>query len=559
MSSVGSADKRSSQDEALRRAREEYQEKETTMAKKHAQNLKRMSEAHRAEVSEMQESHNAQLEELKARTREAISARDMKYQKEADRLRTMHQSQLRKNAEENDVRMRTVEAQADGEIRSANARNEQQKTELASQYERQIANQNKKMSESFEQSREDVQQSIGEQKRRMGETHRREMDAVLKGRERMQAEHTRDYSALKQSSDQQIRDLKNAKQSSEQKMSAQYLAGLKEQESAHNANTDFMRESMEQGLADNRERYRKALDKQAEASKNNSEAFQATIGDRVNSRVNRGELENVRLKNELSRQRTDLTRKKNLEVKNTKTAMQSNIDQLEKSRRETVTASNEKTASEIRNLQKKNDELMSRTNRFYQDKLLVDRVNSGERNNAVRSDLEKQLRVSELNAQTRSNLQQANHQRTEASMREFYDQSSIALREQYEQSLRDAREKNQQEQDMIFENFTKQAADRELKFRAKLTDVTSKYENQIQMLKDQQGKQLRSQQTLADRERKQAIDQKNLEIQRQSSQYESRLAKQEASHRQQVDQMNRRHEESLASMTNSGMPRKGRT
>jgi hypothetical protein len=75
MSSVGSADKRSQQDEALRRARENYQDKEVDQAKKHSQDLKRLTEAHQAELREMQEAHTKQMEDIKVRTREAISAR----------------------------------------------------------------------------------------------------------------------------------------------------------------------------------------------------------------------------------------------------------------------------------------------------------------------------------------------------------------------------------------------------------------------------------------------------------------------------------------------------
>ncbi|MBK7892674.1 MAG: hypothetical protein IPJ84_18065 [Bdellovibrionales bacterium] len=54
---------------------------------------------------------------------------------------------------------------------------------------------------------------------------------------------------------------------------------------------------------------------------------------------------------------------------------------------------------------------------------------------------------------------------------------------------------------------------------------------------------------MADREKKQLLDQKNLELQRQASQYENKLAKVEETHRREMEQINRRHQESLENLT----------
>ena len=74
---------------------------------------------------------------------------------------------------------------------------------------------------------------------------------------------------------------------------------------------------------------------------------------------------------------------------------------------------------------------------------------------------------------------------------------------------------------------------------------------QIQELKENQAKQMADQVALSTKEKKQLTDQKNVEMQRQASQYENRIAKLEETHRREVDGINRRHEESIVSMTRS--------
>jgi hypothetical protein len=45
------------------------------------------------------------------------------------------------------------------------------------------------------------------------------------------------------------------------------------------------------------------------------------------------------------------------------------------------------------------------------------------------------------------------------------------------------------------------------------------------------------------------VEQKNVEMQRQAAQFENRIANLEETHRREVESLNRRHEESLVSMT----------
>lgn len=551
MSSIGSADKRASQDEALRRARETYQEKETDQAKSHSTEMKRMAEAHQAEVRKIQEAHDTQMEALKSKARDAISNRDMRYQKEIQDLRGLHQNQVRRQALEADGRIQEVQFGAKQDIQKNTEIKDQQKQVMAQQYEAELGRERQRLAEVSEKSRQTVQTSGVEQRQRLNATHQKEMKAVVEDRDRNRNTAQKNYESLRKVKDGQIEDLDKAKRNEAQRLSENYTTNVKELSRDHDQNLLTARDGFKEGIDKNRERFDKALETREAASRNTSEAFKSTVGDRLSNRMNAGEAKNAQLERDLVRQQSSLTRAKNREVQNTRDAMQANIENLEGQRIESLAASNAKNKKEVDKIQKNSEELLGRTNRFFQEKMVADRGQASERHETTKMNLEKRLQVSEMSADDRANKLQNLNNREEETLKSFYDKSSNAQRENYEQSLGELRETHRRDQELIFKNFNKQSTDREMKFQAKLTEVNNKFENQLQILKEDGAKQLQNQIASSNKEKKVLVDQKNIELQRQAAQYENRIAKLEDTHKREVDGINKRHEESIVSMTRS--------
>lgn len=549
MSSVGSAEKRSSQDEALRRTRETYQEREAEEAKRHAQEVKKMTEAHQTELEALRASHDAQMEELKSKTGEAMSARDMKYQKETQELRDMHQAAMRRQAKENESRSGENEKALKTELDRTKTTMTEQKNVMAGQYEDQLRDKDKRFEEFFASSRQMSQNSNVEQRDRMNKAHAKEMKALTDGQNRQNVENQRSYENLRRTKDGQLADLEREKKFETQRLTTMNEAAQKELSADYKEGMDQAREAFEYGLKKNREGYDKSLMKDREANTASVNAFKTDIGERVNNRLTVGEADNRQLKADLSRQRTALTRQKDREVRNMRDAMQANVEALDKSRHETVDAANERSATEIMRLTKKNDDLVNRTNRFYQDKIVQDQGRSDERFEASKMSYEKQLQHKEITEENRVAKLQAQNDREETMLRGFFEKSSNSQRENFEGALRDLRDRNKQDQESIFQNFAKASMEREQKFQSKLTETNTRFEKQIQDLKEANLKAIRDQATMAERDKKAAINQKNLEMQRQASQYENRLAKSDETHKRELENLNRRHEESMANLT----------
>lgn len=551
MSSVGSADKRASQDEALRRARDTYQEKETDQAKSHAAELKRMTEAHRAEMREMEEVHAKQMEDLKAKTRDVLSERDMRYQKEMEDLRGMHANQVRRQASEADNRLQKAQDTAKATIDHTNIVKDQQRDVMARQYEEQISDGKRRYEEMSTKSREMGQEAAATQRERLNRQHEKEIDLISADRDRTRAQAQKDYEGLRKAKDTQFRDFEQAKNFEVDRITQTYETNLRESNTSHNDSLDRAREDMQAGVQKNRERYEKALEDREKENHLSTQAFKSDISDRINDRLNNGKAENTHLRNELTRQQVRMNRQKNREVDNVRTAMQANVNELEDKRLETLDAANAKSKQEVDHIQKQSSDILNRTNRFYQDKIVSDRNAADDRHDRTKMNLEKRLQLSEINADDRANKLMAINEREEENLRNFFDKSSVAQRENFASSLRELRDTNKRDQDTMIQNFTRQANDREMKYQTKLTDTTNKYESQLQQVKEENAKMLQEQQAISNKEKKVIVDQKNGEIQRQASQFENRIAKLEETHKREVDAMNRRHDDSITTMTRS--------
>ena len=138
MSSINSATDRSGNEDSLRRTQETYKNREAEENKKHSQELRQVNEVHAEEVERLKEDHTKELEALKERTREAISGRDMKYQKEIDDLRDFHQKQLSRTMQDAEGRERTSEKALREEMGRQSATSDLQKKQMRSAYEDQI-------------------------------------------------------------------------------------------------------------------------------------------------------------------------------------------------------------------------------------------------------------------------------------------------------------------------------------------------------------------------------------------------------------------------------------
>jgi hypothetical protein len=209
--------------------------KKLTRLKKHSQDLKRLTEVHQSELREMEEAHTRQMEDLKVRTREAISARDMRYHKEIEDLRSMHQNQARRSAQEADIKQKQTQEFMKGQLQTTVAIKDRQSEEQKAQYEAQLGDKTKRFTEGLDENRQMAKKSIDSEKQKLAESHKREVDAIVQDRNRQIDQSQRSFHSLRKTKDQQIKNLEDASRQNHERLSQAHMSTLRQQAADHDS------------------------------------------------------------------------------------------------------------------------------------------------------------------------------------------------------------------------------------------------------------------------------------------------------------------------------------
>ncbi|RYZ63552.1 MAG: hypothetical protein EOP05_23350, partial [Proteobacteria bacterium] len=319
------------------------------------------------------------MDELKSKTRDAISRRDMQYQKEIGELRDMHQKQLQRVAGGAEMKQTQTETALKSEIERTEKTTSQQREVLKSNYEDQLKDRNL----AFEEYTKDSLKKQGEARsgitERLTKAHDKEMKSVVADRDNQTLEAQREMRSVRHNADQKLKEADRGHESELERVNENHSITLRNASEDNQLTRDLARESTAEAMRRNRDRFEKATEKLAENSEKAREGLQGTVNGRLGGKLKALESENRKLKADIPRLEMKLGQQKKIEIQNVKDAMSDNIENLEKARSETVVASNRKTGSEMNKNNKTNEEILNRTHRFYQDKLSMEDMRAEER------------------------------------------------------------------------------------------------------------------------------------------------------------------------------------
>ncbi|MES2856115.1 MAG: hypothetical protein V4692_09640, partial [Bdellovibrionota bacterium] len=134
-------------------------------------------------------------------------------------------------------------------------------------------------------------------------------------------------------------------------------------------------------------------------------------------------------------------------------------------------------------------------------------------------------------------------------MRAHFDRATMIQKENFDLTLRDLRDTNKREQEKMFTHFATTAQENDVKHQQQMSEVGLKYEKQIAEIQAKHLKELKEHEALVSRQKKELESKGQLEVQTVVGQYENRLSKIEDGHKREIDQLHRKHQETLANLT----------
>lgn len=535
-------------DDALRRARENYQNRESDQAKRHGQQIRQMTETHQQEIQRLKEEHSRQMDELQRKTTELINRKDLEFQRETNGIKELHQKALRRAAVESEDRVNRSETALKNEIERVIKTGAQQRQILKNNYETQLREQDNRFEDYAAGARRAQQQETIETKRRLNQVHQKEVSELVDDRDnRLQEAHNANEELRKNMKDTLKSETRRQANEKDRLVGEHKIAIYGEREN-HRLAQELQREAFDHGIKRNKERYEAAVEDQRSRMEDARDALSDTVNERLNNQVRGLELSYRKLKEDQSRDRRSNEQKKAMEVQNVKDAMQRNINELERVRAETVDASAKKTREEILRNNEGFEKALSGTNRFYQDKMAMDNLRSNERFMKEKNDHDKVLTQEKLSANARVNKLMSFNQIEEGKLRSFFENTTKQMREGFENTVRELRNRSKQEQETMFAQFNKSSQENEAKFQEELSNVALKYEKQIAIMKEKHQRELKEQQKLAVRQKSEVEKKANTDLKAQESQYQYRLVKLEETQKKEIEALRAQHEEALANL-----------
>ena len=549
MSSVGGASDRSMAEEQIRRMRETTAAREADQAKQQNTKIRNLNETHQAELEEVKDDHSKALDHAREQSRETLSRRDMKYQKDVESLREMHVKALQRQVTDADSVKAEMKKTSKAEMNRVETTSDQQKEMLTKNFENELRHKDSELEDFANTSRNKQSDAADRLKKNLNDRHEEDTLALVKDRDDRVLELQNRVTEIRHEKTEAIRDLEAKKGEGEERLIHNSNLALEHEQKTNAANLQENRKDLKTGLDRLRERYERASTSNRQNLEDTRAELTKDLKARVGTKLQATSDDYERLKAEQPRIEMRSKREKARELSDLRDNMQANIESLETARKGTVEASNAKNKTEIEQILKKDEGTLHESNRYYQDKLATLAQSAQEKSVNGDQDASRLLNQEKTTSNTRFNKLKSFNDAEQSKLRDYFDRASDSLRENYDVALRDMRARNQNEQQALFASFSKRSQENDAKFQTAMGDQSAHYEQKIADIQDSHQKELRETQISLTRQKNDVVKKSEGEIKTQASQYEYRIAKIEESHAKQLDDLKRKHEETLAIMT----------
>ena len=546
---VDSANNRASNEEALQRTRENYNSRESEETKKHKQEIKRITEAHSQEVQRLEADHTKNLNELKEKSKELLTSHDMKYQKDIDDLRDMHQKQLARTMQDEDAKVKLAAESHSGETQKIKQISDRQRESLIKNYESELKDKDERYSQASSQGQDKMHETGETLKKRFNEKYEKDMRVVNEDRERKGQEDRNQYETLRKNKDGQINQIVRAKESERNRLIKNFEAQVMLDKADRGASDMVVKQQFDDGILKDQEKFRKALelrDQQFEDARNGTDE---RITNRIDNQVRSLQTENQKIRGDSKHDLYMAERQKKIETGHIIDDYEKKLAISESDRGAFVENVNKKTHKQFDELNKKNSDLLYTTNKFYQENIGLDHAKMQEATLNRESQFEAETDRNEMQNGVRLGKIKNSNEIEQQRLKSYFEGSSRVMQENFDQRLDAVRLKNKEDQERLFSSFSKQAHENDKQFQEKLAEVSMRYENEIVKMNDQHLRDMKEIKTDNERRIKAQYKFDQESIEKQKAQLDYRLAKVEESHKKDIEAINRRHEATLADLS----------
>lgn len=544
MSSVNGSDYSATQrkDETIRRNREDYQKKESALIKDHEKEVSRLNQRHYEEMERLKADHEKQLQRVQKQAENTITERDHHYQEQIDHLRAMHHKQLQQLSEEDNRKLNKLKATLKQDEASQKMHNDHRFDELSNDFAQKIRDKDEFYQKELQENRQAQERSLQEEHDKLDAAHQKQLQSVIQDRNEHVANLEGRYNDYRKFAEhrheqQQLQNLKDHARDSENLVHAV----RREREKRAQAE-DNLREGFSDGIAQERDRFNKALAERRDAQEEAVSDLKHGIVGRLQHRVDRLSKENTDLKDQNSDNKMHFRKEKRQEIDHIRDAYQKNIQNYKNQRDEAVKQFNERNHADVKKMAEKNQKLLHDANRQYRSDLDLQTRRDKAALKGIQGNLKAQNEESQKLADLRVKNVVAKVEDSKQRMAENQVKNREIMQEEHADEIHQLRTKLEDEKQKAVNSIKEQMRKQGIDYAAKMEYTVQSYERKIQELKDELIKGHRSDEQKLKRTIAELSHSKKISLEQQNAQYQDKMKTLQAQQELEIKRLNRQHE-----------------
>lgn len=548
MSSVGSSDGSSSSSgsgDVVRRNREDYEKKEAELVKKQAKEIRRLNEQHYDEVEKLKNDYQAQMDDLRKRTGQDINHRDHKYQKDMEDMRGLYRKQLQTQADNNQSQSEALRKSTKNDLEAERTNANQRNADLTDQYEKSLNRSESQFHDGLEQARAAQAQALQDNHDKLQRHYDKETDAVKKERNQRVGGLQKSFNDYRQATTQRDRDMELRHFQEQQRSSDNLIRAVNKARLAQHDQEEYLRQGFNDGLNAQRERYDKQMAREREAASLSRDQLRSTVGNRIDNQVNRLKREKEDLKDSNVRAQLQMEQDKRHEVGIMADAYRKNMLDFQDQKERAVKSANDRVHKNSEHIRAELGKQAVETNRYYRsEEDLQNRVHRQAYDQQKRDNEVRQAQIKDLADQRVKKLYDINTE-DKARMTALAEENHEVSQRSQEERLKALRSAMETDKQIAVNNLQEHLQKQELAHSERMAAMVSKYEKQIQQLKDQLAREEKRSDENLKRYTEEMQRQNQMSIDQVESKNRNRMEQIQQQHSEELRALNKRHEERL--------------
>jgi hypothetical protein len=536
-------------EDKLRQAREEYEGREVDAAKRRAAEAKRQQGHQVEEIKNLAEEYDQRLNEVKEHNRQVMSEKDLSNNQKIDEVRQVFRDSLRNKMEESTRQKEVQKATFDGELGKQKDISKIQRENQASHFKDELKSYDerfaKDISENRKQSKEDVHANV----RKLNSSHTKERNALVASHEEALLSQKHNASEMRKSYEGLIKDSQRKQEGEKSRWSQKLRDTITNDAESYAEDLSVKQELLDSERKVIRNKFDKVLNKKTQEMDEVGQQFRDSVTGRMNSQIGSRDAKIQSLTNHLKNEMAKGERLRGVERKEIINDYEKRIALMKDQQEDVMVHLKDVNQGRVEKVTEKSEAVLHRNDRTHKSQVQQEKTSRRQERELTGQQHKDQIEQVSNSAESRvKKILDLSH-KTGRNLEKYYSESMEQMSDNYNEHVDRQIEKSVMDRVALNKVMTEKFRSIEGSFNTKLENTKSSYEDAIAKLKENQQKEIKSVESKYNQRFEEKGKLSKLEKETMEIRYESKLAQLNESHQDQLDRMNRRHQEDMQNLT----------